>query len=226
MNSLKMSQKNVTIVADIKKSRIKADDENAEKLLRAVLTDVNEKYAEDLLIPFTIIFDGIFQCVLRDASKTISIITDVEWRTYPFYTRFGIGIGEAGSIQESVGIAGSGYTAALEALYAIRESEHRHREPHLQHMVSICDDETKDRENMLNTILMLTAAIKSTWNRRKFNIFFDMLINRQTQIDTAKRLDLNQSSVQKSLTSGTFNAYNTAMRFVENALSSIQSEQQ
>lgn len=77
---------------------------------------------------------------------------------------------------------------------------------------------------MLNTILELMTAIKESWSDRQREIIWNMLEYQDSQIDVAKRLKIQQPTVQKSFSKGKYYAYKDALDTIGKAVEEIRRE--
>jgi hypothetical protein len=77
---------------------------------------------------------------------------------------------------------------------------------------------------MLNTIFALMTVIKEGWSDRQREIICDMLEHQDSQVNVAKRLNIKQPSVQKSLSKGKYYAYRDAFDTAGKVLEEIRRE--
>jgi hypothetical protein len=68
------------------------------------------------------------------------------------------------------------------------------------------------------------TVIKDTWSDRQREIIWDMLEHQDSQLNAAKRLEIKQPSVQKSLSKGKYYAYKEALDTIGQALGGIRRE--
>ena len=71
---------------------------------------------------------------------------------------------------------------------------------------------------MLNTIFELISAVERSWTERQREIIWDMLKHQDGQKNTAYRMGITQSSVQKALAAGNYYVYERALKNIGNIL--------
>lgn len=212
----------IAIIGDIKDSK-KIKDRNAvQKNLHSVLLDINEKYKKDIYSKFTITLGDEFQGLLSDGVNTMNIITEIEQRMYPVKLRFGVGIGAITTdinTEIALGADGPGYYMARTAIEYIKSDEKKKQTNTADIRIEI--DGNNETAQILNTILSLMTVIKEGWSDRQREIIWDMLKFQDSQLNAAKRLNITQPSVQKSLSKGNYYAYKDASETLAKILSEI-----
>jgi hypothetical protein len=214
----------IAIIGDIKGSRSIVNRYQVQEKLRKTLEDVNCKYYKDISAKFMITLGDEFQGLLENGANVMHILAEIEQKMYPIQLRFGIGIGAITTeINEdmAIGADGPGYYKARAAIEAIKKNEKK-KQMSMSDMRFEVEGENQVTTSVLNTILSLLNAIKTTWTDRQREVIWDMLDNPGSQVDTAKRLRIKQPTVQKILATSKYYAYKEALDTIEIALKEIR----
>ena len=137
--------------------------------------------------------------------------------------RIGIGIGEITTeinSEMAIGADGPGYYKAREAIEKLKNNEQRNKIPSSDIRIEI-EDDTHSISSMLNTIFSLMSVIRKDWSDRQREIIWDFDRNKESQSKCAERLNISQSSVQRSLANGNYYAYKSAKETINNVLKEI-----
>ena len=213
----------VAVIGDIKGITDKVSRNAAQIKLYNVLGEINKKYRKDISSKFIITLDNEFQGLLNNGTSIMRILIDIERLMYPIKVRFGMGIGEITPDIEkkmSLGADGPGYYRAHGALEHIVSKEKRKQTNPSDTRFEI-DGDNQSSTMLINTILSLMTVIKEAWTDRQREIIWDMLIHQDSQTDLAKRLNIKQPTVQKSLSKGNYYAYKDAFDTINEALGEI-----
>lgn len=213
----------IAIIGDIKDSKKIKNRYEVQRNLHSVLQDINEKYKKNIYSKFTITLGDEFQGLLCNGANTMSIITEIEQRMYPVKLRFGIGFGEITTDinkEISLGADGPGYYMARAAIEYLKTDEKKKQTNTADIRIEIDGD--KEIARILNTILSLMTVIKEGWSDRQREIIWDMLKFQDSQANAAKRLNISQPSVQKSLSKGKYYAYKDALDTIDKVLSEVR----
>ncbi|MDV3426514.1 MAG: SatD family protein [Bacillota bacterium] len=214
----------IAIIGDIKGSRKLEDRKVTQDKLVEVLNEINEKYKHDISSKFMITLGDEFQGLLNSGENVMSIIFDIEQKMYPVKIRFGVGIGEITTkinTEMAIGADGPGYYKARDAVKYLKENEMKNKTNASNIRIGV-DGDNENTAIMLNTILSLLTAIKELWTDRQREIIWDMLAHQDGQKNAAVRLNITQSTVQKSLSYGKYYAYKEAIETIEKALGEIR----
>lgn len=216
----------IAIIGDIKESKKLSNRSEVQKKLNLILEDINDKYKEDISSNFIITLGDEFQGLLCNGANTMHILSEIERRMYPVKIRFGVGIGEITTDinkEMSIGADGPGYYKARTAIEYLKNDEKR-KETNPADIRFEIDGENQASTIMINTILSLMTVIKESWSDRQREIIWDMLEHQDSQSGVAKRLNIKQPSVQKSLSKGKFYAYKDALNTIVQVLEEIRRE--
>lgn len=213
----------IALIGDIKQSKTIKNRSEVQKKLKLVLEEINEKYIGDIGSKFIITLGDEFQGLLSKGSNTMAIITEIEMKMYPVKMRFGLGIGPITTDinkEISMGADGPAYYNARNAIEFIKESENKKQTNAADVRIEL-EGHKQPVAIMINTILSLLTVIKDSWSHRQREIIWDMLQHQDSQVDVAKRFNIKQPAVQKTLSKGKYYAYKDALDTVANALAEI-----
>lgn len=213
----------IAIIGDIRNSRLLADRKEIQIKLGNVLDHINREYAPSISAKFMITLGDEFQGLLCMGKDIIGIIEKIQGEMYPVQIRFGIGVGEITTdINEAmaIGADGPGYYKARESIEILKSSEQKNKTQTSDIRIGIDQDENSV-SMLLNTIFSLMEVIRRSWTDRQREIIYEFEKHEMSQIGCAKRLNITQSSVHRSLLNGNFYAYKSAKETVNNVLGEI-----
>lgn len=214
----------IAIIGDIKESKKLVDRKGVQEKLKEVLDEINETYIDDISSKFMITLGDEFQGLLGKGANVMNIISDVERKMYPIKIRFGVGVGEITTdinFDMAIGADGPGYYKARSAIEYIKQSEQRSK-IHTSDIRIEVEGENESSTILINTILSLIKVMKDMWTDRQREIIWDMMTHQDGQIKAAKRLNITQSTVQKSLSNGNYYAYKESVEIVAKTLDEIR----
>jgi hypothetical protein len=214
----------IAIIADMKGSKNIKNRDNVQEKLKETLHQINVKYAKDIASKFMITLGDEFQGLLSTGIHTMQILSDIEQRMYPVQLRFGVGIGEITTKinpDMAIGADGPGYYKARAAIQYLKENENRKQIATSDTRFEVVED-NQGTATMINTILSLLTIIKTSWSDRQREVIWDMLKTQDSQVNVAKRFQIQQPTVQKILASGKYYAYKEALDTIGKALEEIR----
>lgn len=212
----------IAVIGDIKDSKKIEDRREAQEKLQRILEDINDRYNDDISSKFTITLGDEFQGLLHNGKNIMMIITEIERRMFPLKIRFGIGIGAITTSinrEMSIGADGPAYYKARQAIDFLKESEKKNKTDAPDVRLEVENYETSI---MINTIFTLLTVIKEAWSDRQREIIWTMLGYQDNQAAVAKRLNISQPAVQKTLSRGSYYAYKEALDTVGKAFEEIR----
>ena len=215
----------IAIIGDIRKSKKIENRSEIQKKLKQVLEEINQKYDKEIASNFIITLGDEFQGLLCSGINTMNIITEIERKMYPVKIRFGIGAGAITTEvnkEMSIGADGPGYYKARAAIDFLKENEKK-KQTNTADVRFESEGDNQIITIMINAILSLLTAIKDSWSDRQREIIWDMLHHQDSQVDVAKRFNIKQPAVQKSLSKGKYYVYKDSMDIVGQALSEVRS---
>jgi hypothetical protein len=216
----------IAIVGDIKSSKKIENRAEIQNNLMLTLERINEKYKDDIASKFIVTLGDEFQGLLCKGYNIMNILQEIERKMYPTKIRFGIGIGRITTkinSEMSLGADGPGYYKAREAIDYLKRNEKKKQMISSDTRVEVeCDN--KNTMILLNSMLSLITVLKESWSDRQREIIWDMLEHQDNQIEAAKRLQVTQPTIQKSLARGNYFIYKDAVDTIEKVLSEIGGE--
>jgi len=213
----------IAIIGDIVNSKEISNRDASQKKLQSILDMINQEYERDIASNFMITLGDEFQGLLRCGENTMNIITQIEIKMYPVSIRFGIGIGEIiTDINRNIplGADGPAYHYARDMVENLKNNRKKSKRVESNIMLR-SDAQNTSIDLLLNSILSLCSTIKLKWTNRQREIIFDCIEYGANQKETAKRLGITQSSVQKSLAASGYYSYKNAIDTVSKTLCKI-----
>lgn len=213
----------IAIIGDIKNSKELENRRDTQIKLNSVLNNINAKYKSVISAKFMITLGDEFQGLLCRGDGALDIIEEIQRAMYPVKIRFGIGVGQITTginAEMAIGADGPGYYKAREAIEMLKNSEYRNKTQAANIRIEVEDDENSIAV-MLNTIFSLMAVIQDNWSRRQREIVWAYEQYGGSQLECAERLNISQSSVQRSLINSNYYAYNDAKETLNTVLREI-----
>ena len=214
------------IIGDIVGSKKLQDRKKIQEDLSKVLHDINTTYENVLSSKLMITLGDEFQGLLQNGTFVTEIVERIEREMYPIKIRFGIGVGKITTnidLNSPFGIDGPAYYNAREMIDSLKKNEKKRMDPKSNIKIKIEDNECITE--LINSIFLLNAIIKSRWTKRQREIVSSYIEYKETQSSVAEKLGINQSNVQKALRSTGYYSYNQALHSIEKALLQIQEKQ-
>lgn len=213
--------KYLAIIGDIKKSRQLEERKKVQVQLNDVLTQINQKYKEQIASKFLITLGDEFQGLLLNGSQALTIVEELKRKMYPIEIRFGIGVGEITTKidrEKALGADGPSYYYARNAIEQLKKNENRSKRISADIRIEMSDE---SRGILLNTIFELLKALEDTWTDRQREIIQDMLQHQDGQKNVADRFGIYQSAVQKVMVAGNYYTYENALENVQMTLEEL-----
>lgn len=216
----------VAVIGDMKDSRHLENRKEVQVRLQGILDRLNEKYKDEIVSRFLITLGDEFQGLLSSGKYILDMVNEIRMEMYPVRLRFGIGFGQITTdirTEMALGADGPGYYRAREAVELLKEREKKKRSV-LAELCLKMDETHRDKEILLNTVFDLMYVVESGWTDRQREVIWDMLLHGDGQQNTASRLDITQSTVQKTLAAGSYYTYESALKNVSEILGDIQDD--
>lgn len=213
----------VAIIGDIKNSRQLDDRKSVQEQLKTVLKKINDEFSVAISSNFMITLGDEFQGLLCDGIYTVDIVEQIQREMYPVEIRFGIGVGQITTDinpDMAIGADGPGYYKAREAIEMLKTNEQRSKTQCADIRIEI-EEDANSVGLMLNTIFSLMTVVKHNWTPRQREIIWEIEKYGDSQLDCAERLNISQSTVQRSLSSSNYYDYKNAKETVNNVLKEI-----
>lgn len=215
----------IAIIGDIVDSKKIPDRMAIQDKLASVLCKISETYSKDISASFMITLGDEFQGLLNNGKFVIEIVEKIEREMYPVKIRFGIGVGEITTVinrNAPLGADGSAYYNARKVITELKMNEKRNKESKSNIKIEI--DNNENISEVLNAIFALNTVIKKKWTTRQREIINIYLQCAATQSKVAEKLKINQSNVQKALSSSNFYTYQESISIVSKVLSNIKGD--
>jgi hypothetical protein len=212
----------IAIIGDIKNSKQFKNRKELQNKLNEVIDTINKNYENDLASLFMITLGDEFQGLLKNGKSLVYILDQFEREMFPVKIRFGVGIGEITTeinYNIPLGADGPAYYNARSMIEEIKTSEKKHKE--IKVSVKLCMQENSETSEILNSFFLLLTIAKEKWTSRRVEIITTYINCGGTQEDAAKKLEINQSNVQKALASSNFYSYSKVLDFLSRQLSCI-----
>ena len=216
----------VAVIGDMKDSRHLENRKEVQVRLQGILDRLNEKYKDEIVSRFLITLGDEFQGLLSSGKYILDMVNEIRMEMYPVRLRFGIGFGQITTdirTEMALGADGPGYYRAREAVELLKEREKKNRSV-LSELCLKIDETHRDKEILLNTVFDLMYVVESGWTDRQREVIWDMLLHGDGQQNTACRLDITQSTVQKTLAAGSYYTYESALKNASEILGDIQDD--
>ena len=216
----------VAVIGDMKDSRHLENRKEVQVRLQGILDRLNEKYKDEIVSRFLITLGDEFQGLLSSGKYILDMVNEIRMEMYPVRLRFGIGLGQITTdirTEMALGADGPGYYRAREAVELLKEREKKKRSV-LAELCLKMDETHRDKEILLNTVFDLMYVVESGWTDRQREVIWDMLLHGDGQQNTASRLDITQSTVQKTLAAGSYYTYESALKNASEILGDIQDD--
>ena len=226
MDHLENRHSFAAVIGDIKDSRHLENRKEVQIRLQRILDRLNEKYKDDIVSRFLITLGDEFQGLLSSGKYILDMVNEIRMEMYPVRLRFGIGFGQITTdirTEMALGADGPGYYRAREAVELLKEREKKNRSV-LSELCLKMDETHRDKEILLNTVFDLMYVVESGWTDRQREVIWDMLLHGDGQQNTASRLDITQSTVQKTLAAGSYYTYESALKNASEILGDIQDD--
>lgn len=205
----------IALIGDIKDSKQLEDRYTIQVKLRKILEQINVEYEKDITSKFLITLGDEFQGLLNNGNNLLKIIQEIQMKIYPVKVRFGIGVGKISTMinpEMALGADGPGYYNARKAIEELKHNEKRKKVVLADIRIEMNSDKLI-QSTLINTVFELMKAIETKWSERQREIIWDMMIHQDGQKNSALRLGITQSAVQKALASGRYYVY---MKAIEN----------
>ena len=216
----------VAVIGDMKDSRHLENRKEVQVRLQGILDRLNEKYKDEIVSRFLITLGDEFQGLLSSGKYILDMVNEIRMAMHPVRLRFGIGFGQITTdirTEMALGADGPGYYRAREAVELLKEREKKNRSV-LSELCLKMDETHRDKEILLNTVFDLMYVVESGWTDRQREVIWDMLLHGDGQQNTAGRLGITQSTVQKTLAAGSYYTYERALKNASEILGDIQDD--
>ncbi len=190
-------QNYLVIIGDIVQSRQVADRAKVQTIFANAIQQIKQEFSDQFVSPPTLTIGDEFQAVLHRTTDLFLMIHRFEIALWPVRLRFGLGMGTIETplnLQAAIGMDGSAFHHARQALEEARRSKQKYRVftalPPLQ-------------QNALHLLLSWIDLNIQGWSKEKLQI---LLLNRlgKRQKEIAVQLGISQPAVSQHLNKPAF----------------------
>lgn len=202
------------IIGDIVDSKKIKERDIVQSKLNEILEETNLKYTNDIEAKFLITIGDEFQGLLNNPSNLFNIINDIQFKFLPYKLRIGIGIGDMSTNiikKHAIGSDGPAYYAARECIDEIKSNKNKYEKPYEYIKIKQYDLEENPSYMLLNSTLSLLGYLSKDWTMKQSEVIKYMYFDDLSQREIGKKLDLEQSSVQRRITSSGYVTYRNAV---------------
>ncbi|MBP2622463.1 SatD family protein [Streptococcus oricebi] len=162
----------IALIGDIIDSKKIADRGQAQEKLLSLMDELNQKYQNWLVSPFTVTTGDEFQALLKPNEALFEMIDYLSLAFEPYQIRFGIGLGQMSTQinpKQSIGSDGPAYWRAREAINQI----HAKNDYGSNHLAVCLPDQATSQ--LVNSILAAASFIKGKWTQAQTEILASLL---------------------------------------------------
>lgn len=201
-------KKYIAIIGDLIDSKNITNRLSFQKDIKEILNIINEKYDKYIVSNFTLTLGDEFQAILEISSMIPRILDDL-YISIDHDFRLGIGIGEIiTDINPLLSIGSDG-----EAFWNARSRiEYVYTNNYNKKANVYFKGSSVKKDDLINTIFILTENLKNTWTKKQKDTFSLMLKNdiydeNFNQKEFSKLINISESSLSKRLISGNIKQY-------------------
>lgn len=196
----------IVLIGDIIASRKIADRSSVQKQLKTVIGKINRSNS-NLLSPYTITLGDEFQAVFANADQIYTDAMAILLALYPEQIRFSIGLGTIETPinkTQAIGMDGPAFYLARKGIEELKATGYLFTAQGL----------TENLQDIVNHSLMLASHLVSKWKKTRLTVL--TLMQQGVQVaDMAKRLDLTDKAIYKTIDHG-------ALKVVQQLLSDVE----
>lgn len=216
-----MDKSYIAIIGDLIDSKKTAHRAQLQENLIQSFYVINQKYAHIIVSKLTITLGDEFQVLIKPNEQLFQFIDDIQ-RLINHPIRFGIGYGNISTEinpEMSIGADGSAYWHARAAIEEVASNNYSGNLR--QVFIGLGEKDTT-----INTILLLTDTLRSSWTRNQLDVFNGLLeegiyqpVFNQSVL--AKKLNLSASALSKRLNAGNIKIYLKAKEYLINMIEEV-----
>jgi len=152
------------IFGDIVKSRVTLERAELQKRIQAAVGQVDERFREQIAVPFRIVAGDEIRGLLRDETCSYELILAIERAIWPARMRYSVGIGGVTTeLSESIdAMDGPALHRASEGMDLLKNRKRAHG----RLILFRSDDQARD--DLLNSLTFLIDSIKNRWTNEQF----------------------------------------------------------
>ena len=214
------------IIGNLMNSKDIADRQRVDEKLKEVFNEVNDKYAKEIALRFSLTTQNEFQGLLSVGFKILEIIDRIRIKMEPVDIRFGIGIGEIDrkiDNQLSDAIDGPAFWNAREAIIELNQSD-----DYGKTKILIMSDENKQITRIVNENLRLCDYIESRWRETQKEVVAFSILNfgydlKVKQTDLARMQNLSTQALNQRIQSSGYYNFIRARKEISEIIHSVWS---
>lgn len=162
----------LALIGDLVSSRNIQNRQQIQKQLLQLMDEINQRYKEVIISPFTVTTGDEFQALLKVDAKIFQLIDDISLSFLPYVIRFGVGSGQMLTdinLQQSIGSDGPAFWNARKAINLIHQ-----KNDYGATQIAFClGDEEASKQ--LNALTAACEFIKSRWTDNQTEILKTLL---------------------------------------------------
>jgi hypothetical protein len=198
------------VFGDIVKSRVTLERAELQKRIQAAVGQVNERFREQIAVPFRIIAGDEIRGLLRDDTCSYELILAVERAIWPARMRYSVGIGGITTeLSESIdAMDGPALHRASEGMDLLKNRKRAHG----RLILFRSDDQARD--DLLNAMTFLVDSIKSRWSTEQFQRA-QLAQSGMSVAEIAGKLGVKRQAVEESLSRALYYALDDAQHQID-----------
>lgn len=213
------------IIGDIVGSKKIKDRGAVQSLLNDILNEINVTYKKDIQANFLVTLGDEFQGLLSHPRHLLAIVETIRLRFYPYTLRIGIGFGDLATKiirDHAIGADGPAYYAARACIKAIKDKNNKYEQGYQDIKLGLYEGDVD--MSLLNTSLALATYISRDWTKKQVEVIRLISSEAMSQREIGHLIGLDQSSVQRRLTSSGYFSYKQAMTVHQACINDIWEE--
>ncbi|PIP15698.1 MAG: hypothetical protein COX46_05210 [bacterium (Candidatus Ratteibacteria) CG23_combo_of_CG06-09_8_20_14_all_48_7] len=180
------------IIGDLVASKKLPERGKVQKQLQKIIAKINYKFPGYFISPFTITRGDEIAALPKDISFVPEIVSIIEREMSPLKVRFGVGLGKITTLlyKDAAAVDGPAFYQASDSLGKAKK----------ENVTIVFNTEKPVLDTLINALESLLYLIKDSWTeqQRKIALFYSQYEN---QREVAKKMDISQPAVTKTLKS-------------------------
>lgn len=195
------------VFGDIVKSRVTLERAELQKRIQAAVGQVNERFREQIAVPFRIVAGDEIRGLLGDDTCSYELILAIERAIWPARMRYSVGIGGITTeLSESIdAMDGPALHRASEGMDLLKNRKRAHG----RLILFRSDDQARD--DLLNALTFLVDSIKSRWTNEQFERAM-LAQSGMSVAEIAERSGIRSQNATKSLSKSMYYPVEDAQR--------------
>ena len=203
-----MANTYIAIIGDFINSKQLKERQSAQEKLVATLSEINSAFLDSLSCKFTITLGDEFQGLLHQGENLLTIIERIETALHPVKIRFAIGIGTISTAIDPTNPLSSDGPAFYHARDAINQLKTKAaKNKVVPTNITLKSAANSNTDELINSLFAYLYQTKTRWTVRQRAVIDCYRQNNEKQKETAIKLGVNQSSVQRALQAAGYYTY-------------------